>query len=106
MPTRAWQGLMGTIVARGGGRLYDVHAQSCGRKTATKTNGKLLATILTLVLGSLSLTGCGALGQGKVLTLANIGWDENVALSNLTKVLLEEDLGYERVEIDTSDKLG
>jgi glycine betaine/proline transport system substrate-binding protein len=73
----------------------------------TKTNGKLLATILALLmLGSLSLAGCGALGQGKVLTLANIGWDENVAVSNLTKVILEEDLGYERVEIDTSDKLG
>jgi glycine betaine/proline transport system substrate-binding protein len=41
-----------------------------------------------------------------VLTLANIGWDENVAVSNLTKVVLEEDLGYERVDIDTSDKLG
>jgi glycine betaine/proline transport system substrate-binding protein len=65
-----------------------------------------LATILLLVVGSLSLTGCGALGQGKVLTLANIGWDENVAVSNLTKVLLEYDLGYERVDIDTSDKLG
>ena len=65
-----------------------------------------MATILALVLGSLSVTGCGALGQGKVLTLANIGWDENVAVSNLTKVVLEDDLGYERVEIDTSDKLG
>jgi glycine betaine/proline transport system substrate-binding protein len=106
MLTRTWQGLKGTIVARGGGRLYDEHAQTCGRETATKTNGKLLATILALVLGSLSLTGCGALGQGKVLTLANIGWDENVAVSNLTKVVLEEDLGYERVDIDTSDKLG
>jgi glycine betaine/proline transport system substrate-binding protein len=52
------------------------------------------------------LTGCGALGQGPVLVLANIGWDENVAVSNLTKVVLEEDLGYERVDIDTSDKLG
>jgi glycine betaine/proline transport system substrate-binding protein len=93
-------------VARGGGRLYDEHAQTCGRGTATKTNGKLLATILALVLGSLSLTGCGGLGQGKVLTLANMGWDENVAVSNLTKVVLEEDLGYERVEIDSSDKLG
>src|SRR5918994_4494475 len=106
IPTRVRQGLKGTIVARGGGRLYDEHAQTCGRQTATKTNGKLLATILALVLGSLSLTGCGGFGQGKVLTLANIGWDENVAVSNLTKVVLEEDLGYERVDIDTSDKLG
>ena len=106
MLTRTWQGLKGTIVARGGGRLYDEHAQTCGRETATKTNGKLLATIFALVLGSLALTGCGGIGQGKVLMLANIGWDENVAVSNLTKVVLEEDLGYERVDIDTSDKLG
>ena len=92
-------------MARGGGQLYD---RTCNRREAraTKTNGKLLATILALVLGSLSVTGCGALGQGKVLTLANIGWDENVAVSNLTKVVLEEDLGYERVDIDTSEKLG
>jgi glycine betaine/proline transport system substrate-binding protein len=65
-----------------------------------------LATILALVLGALALSGCGALGQGKVLVLANIGWDENVAVSNLTKVVLQEDLGYERVDIDTSDELG
>jgi glycine betaine/proline transport system substrate-binding protein len=64
-----------------------------------------LATILAFVLGALSLTGCGALGQGKVLMLANMGWDENVAVSNLTKVLLEDELGYERVDIDTSEDL-
>ena len=65
-----------------------------------------MAAILTLVLGALALSGCGALGHNRALVLANIGWDENVAVSNLTKVLLEEDLGYERVDIDTSDKLG
>ena len=42
--------------------------------TATKTSGKLLVAILALVLGALALTGCGSLGQGKVLILANIGW--------------------------------
>jgi glycine betaine/proline transport system substrate-binding protein len=74
---------------------------------ATKRSGKRWAAILALVLlGALALPGCSsALGQGKVLTLANIGWDENVAISNLTKVLLQEDLGYERVEIDTSEDL-
>jgi glycine betaine/proline transport system substrate-binding protein len=59
-----------------------------------------------LVLGVLAPTGCSALGQGKVLTLASMGWDENVALSNLTKVVLEDDLGYERVDIDTQETLG
>ena len=35
-----------------------------------------------------------------------MGWDENGAVSNLTKVLLQEDLGYERVDIDTQETLG
>jgi glycine betaine/proline transport system substrate-binding protein len=57
------------------------------------------------VLGALALTGCSGLGQNNVLLLANIGWDENVAVSNLTKVLLEDELGYENVEIRTQDNL-
>jgi glycine betaine/proline transport system substrate-binding protein len=57
------------------------------------------------VLGALAVTGCGGLGQNKGLLLANIGWDENAAVSNLTKVLLEEELGYESVEIRTQDDL-
>jgi glycine betaine/proline transport system substrate-binding protein len=68
-------------------------------------SGKRLVAILALVLGALSLTGCGGLGQNNWLLLANIGWDENVAVSNLTKVLLEDELHYERVEIDTSEDL-
>jgi glycine betaine/proline transport system substrate-binding protein len=71
----------------------------------TNTNGKLVAAILALVLGALTLTGCGGLGQNKGLLLANIGWDENVAVSSLTKVLLEDELGYETVEIRTQDNL-
>jgi glycine betaine/proline transport system substrate-binding protein len=67
-----------------------------------------LAVILALVLGALALTaltGCGDPGQGKELRLANIGWDENVAVSSLTKVLLEDELDYERVEIHTAEDL-
>lgn len=50
-------------------------------------------------------TGCSRAGGNgrKELTLGNIGWDENVAVSNLTKVLLEGDLGYEKVELRTLD---
>src|ERR671938_989355 len=70
-----------------------------------KTSGKLSAAIVALVLGALALTGCGGVGQNKGLLLANIGWDENVAVSNLTKVLLEDELGYESVEIRTRDDL-
>jgi glycine betaine/proline transport system substrate-binding protein len=68
-------------------------------------SGKLGAAILALVLGALTLTGCGGLGQNRELLLANIGWDENVAVSNLTKVLLEDELGYERVDVDTNEDL-
>ena len=64
-----------------------------------------MAAILALVLGALTLTGCGSLGQNNRLLLANIGWDENVAVSNLTKVLLEDELGYQHVEISTSEDL-
>ena len=71
--------------------------------TATKTSGKLLAAILALVWGTFALTGCGGLGHDKTLKLGNIGWDENVAVSNLTKVLLEDELNYERVEITAGD---
>src|ERR671917_1919844 len=69
---------------------------------ATKTSGKLFAAILAL--GFLASAGCGS-GREDVLTLGNIGWDENVAVANLTKVLLEKDLGYERVEISSSTNL-
>src|SRR5918994_4027446 len=92
------------MVALGGGRRYDEQAKR-PEGTATKTSGKLAAAILALVLGCLTLTGCGGLGQNMGLLLANIGWDENVAVSNLTKALLEDDLGYESVEIRTQDNL-
>src|ERR687889_1628529 len=69
-------------------------------------SGKRLAAILgLLVLVALALTGCGGLGQNKGLLLANIGWDENVAVSNLTKVLLEDELDYQSVEIRTEEDL-
>ena len=62
----------------------------------------LVASVLALAL----LAGCGGdVGQGKELKLANIGWDENVAVSSLTKVLLEDELDYERVEIHTQEDL-
>jgi glycine betaine/proline transport system substrate-binding protein len=63
----------------------------------------LAAILLALVWGTFALTGCGGLGHDKVLRLGNIGWDENVAVSNLTKILLEDELEYERVEITAGD---
>ena len=64
-----------------------------------------MAVILALAVGALT-AGCGGSAQDEELeelTLANIGWDENVAVSNLAKILLEEELGYERVELRRTD---
>ncbi len=53
-----------------------------------------------VALGALGLlpAGCGFGGPGQI-TLGYLTWHENVAVSNLTKVLLEEDLDYENVEL-------
>ncbi len=61
--------------------------------------GLFLAVLVTL------LTGCGggSSGSGKTLNIADIGWTENTAIAHLTKVLLEEELGYEEVTINTTD---
>jgi glycine betaine/proline transport system substrate-binding protein len=58
--------------------------------------------ILALAGGAL-MAGCGSSSQNKELKLGNIGWDENVAVGYLTKVLLEDELGYEKVELRTLD---
>lgn len=56
--------------------------------------GKLFTVSFVLLLGFL-VAGCGAFGSGRQITLEYLGWDENVAVSTLTKVLLEEELGYD-----------
>lgn len=61
----------------------------------------LLALVFTLTAGVLAV-GCGggsASLSDRELTLGTIGWTENVAISNLTKVVMEEELGYGAVEI-------
>ncbi len=71
------------------------------RSMHVKADRRLPVLLLVLVVGTLA-AGCNGLGVvsgGKELTLGYIGWDENVAVSNLTKVLLEEELGYEKVEL-------
>ncbi|MGB3635921.1 MAG: glycine betaine ABC transporter substrate-binding protein [Rubrobacteraceae bacterium] len=70
---------------------------------------KLLKVSMVAVLVSVISVACGSGGGGSesqsggTLTLGNIGWDENIALSNLSKVLLEEELGYDEVELQTLD---
>src|SRR5918993_2244399 len=70
---------------------------------------RLLALISALVVAILVLAGCGGGGggasstSGGTLTLGDIGWTESIAVSNLTKVVLEEDFGYQEVELKTLD---
>ena len=70
-----------------------------------KVYRKLQLLLLVLVVGMLAAgcSGLGAVPGGKQLALGYIDWDENVAVSTLTKVLLEEKLGYE-VELQRSDE--
>lgn len=74
------------------------------RKEMLKASGATLAGA-----SFLGLAGCGSGGSGssdnssKSLTLGDIGWTESIAVSNLTKVLLEEDLGYGSVDTKTLD---
>jgi glycine betaine/proline transport system substrate-binding protein len=59
----------------------------------------LPALSFLLVVGALLTAGCGGGGGdgGKTLDIADIGWTENTAISGLTRVLLEEEPGYEEV---------
>jgi glycine betaine/proline transport system substrate-binding protein len=66
-----------------------------------KEGRKLLAVILALVVGVI-VTGCAGSSRNE-LRLADIGWDENTAVANLTKVLLEDELGYDNVSIQNVD---
>lgn len=69
---------------------------------------RCLPALLAVLLAVLLSSGCGeansAASSGTAgrddekVTLGYVGWEENVAVSNLTKVLLE-DLGYEEVEL-------
>jgi glycine betaine/proline transport system substrate-binding protein len=60
-------------------------------------------TLLTLVLGLLFVGLAGGCGGGQAgggagdekLTIGYIDWDEDVAVSNVAKIMLEEDLGYD-----------
>lgn len=60
----------------------------------------LLTVVLAVVAGAI-MAGCSSAGASgdKELLIGYKDWDENVAVANLTKVLLEEDLGYDKVEL-------
>ena len=49
------------------------------------------------------VAGCAGGSLEKELTIGATSWDESVAISNLTKALLEDELGYDSVELKTLD---
>lgn len=66
-------------------------------------NAAFRGFFLLIILGILS-SGCGGSGaSARTIDIADIGWTENTAIAHLTKVLLEEQLGYEEVIVHTSD---
>ncbi len=77
-----------------------------------KLSKKSLALVLALLVGVVA-AGCGGGSGGaqggseeeaKTLKLGvAAGWTENIAVANLMKVILEEDLGYSKVDTQTAD---
>jgi glycine betaine/proline transport system substrate-binding protein len=65
----------------------------------------LLGVSLVLLVAGAMGVGCG-FGGGGGLTLGYLDWNENVANATLTKVLLEDDLGYDRVELKLARGVG
>ena len=73
------------------------------RTEVVKVQVRLVSLLLVLTAAALA-SGCGAAGLGgKGITMGYLGWDENVANSNLLKVILEDEFGYERVDLKLVD---
>lgn len=67
---------------------------------------KVLLIMMVALMAGVMVAGCGAGGgasANKELTIGYIEWDEDVAVSNLTKVLLEEELDYQNVKLELAD---
>ncbi len=76
------------------------------RKEMLKLSGGTLAGA-----GLLGLAGCGSGGSGssggsKILNLGSIGWTENIAVANLTKVIFEGEMNYDSVKVEGPLELG
>lgn len=69
--------------------------------------GKRLIVLMMVALVAALVAGCGSGGgsasASKELTLGYIEWDENVANSNVIKILAEDKLGYDTVEMKLAD---
>jgi glycine betaine/proline transport system substrate-binding protein len=89
-----WVSLETIIIGRAGRR------KGIGMSAPRYARPVLASIVLLLALWL--MVGCGGKGSDKTLDIADIGWTENTAISGLTQVLLEEDLGYKKVTIHTS----
>jgi glycine betaine/proline transport system substrate-binding protein len=63
------------------------------RRDMLKMSGGALAGVSLLAVGCGSSGGSGS--ASKSLTLGSIGWTENIAVSNLAKVALGDEMGYD-----------
>ena len=69
-------------------------------ETIRKLNRKQFLGLGAAGAGMVALAGCGSAGSSsgssgnKSLTLGSIGWTENTAVSTLTKLVMEDKLGY------------
>jgi glycine betaine/proline transport system substrate-binding protein len=72
--------------------------------SASRSPRVVLACAVTLLV-LLLMVGCSGGGNGseKTLKIADIGWTENTAISALTKVLMEQELSYKEITIQTID---
>src|SRR5918993_4624367 len=75
-----------------------IFAEDAGKLMKAVFRGLFLLIILVILA-----SGCGGGVSGRTLDSADMGWTENTAIAQLTKVLLEEQLGYEEVTVRTSD---
>src|ERR671928_1911077 len=73
-----------------------------GRGMSAPNYARLVLASVTLVLALWLMVGCGGGSDKKTLEIADIGWTENTAVAALTKVLLEQELGYDRVTIHST----
>lgn len=93
----------------GFGRMQDLAGLAVritGRDGGVSIGRGLRALFVGVVFGTLAVlpAGCGLGGQEQI-TLGYLDWDENVANSNLIRVLLEDELDYENVELKRAEQV-
>jgi glycine betaine/proline transport system substrate-binding protein len=94
-----------TLQATEGAAAEADHSLSRGHRGLGGSLWRWLGVALVLLVAGATGVGCG-FGGGGGLTLGYLDWNENVACATLTKVLLEDDLGYDRVELKLAGKVG